>query len=108
MLISLKQKPEHVRHKIALGGAFLITLIIFVGWAFSKGFFGYSNTTVVTETKIVEKTISQAKSPIGNTKSTFSSVFSGVSAQYDALKESVASVIVPFITGIDVYNKQNK
>ncbi len=103
MLEGLKQKPESFRQKVALSGAALISLLIFSGWFYSKGYFGYSTTTA-TQNEVTEAP-STAKSPLENTKVTFNSVFDQISREYQALKDSIASVLVPFITGIDVYNK---
>lgn len=110
MLEDLRQKPEHYRHKVALSGALVVTLMIFSGWAFSKGFFGFGEETILTKSEVGKEevqtsSLSSSNSPVGNTKNAFSAAFEEIGRQYQAIKESMASVLVPFVTGIEVYDK---
>lgn len=114
MLEKLKQKPESHRHKVALGTSFLVTLLIAGVWAGQKGFFGFSEETVVTknQVEVVDKNPvaknQKENSPLANTKNAFSAAFSEINVKYSEIKESMSSVIVPFMTGIDVYDKSEK
>ena len=129
MLDNLLQKPESYRHKVAAGSAFGITLVIAAVWAFTNGFFGFGTTTTVTRTEsgsqqliasavasnssvtasasktTPRKSDNTANSPLDNTKNAFGAAFGEIGKQFEGLKESLASVLVPFITGIDVYEK---
>jgi hypothetical protein len=90
---------------MAFGGAVIVSLLIASGWVYSTGYLDYG-TPVVAESSIKKEEIKKvAPAPLANASSSFDSIFAQISEQYDALKASVASVFVPFITGIDVYNK---
>ena len=111
MLDGLKKRPESTRRKIAFSLSLFISLLIFSGWALNKGYFGYSTTTVAQNSEgVLESSSSSTEapkvgSPLVNSESTFNSAFDQIKEQFNILKESLASVLVPFITGIDVYNK---
>ena len=99
MLDFLRKKSESTRRKIAFGTSLAISLLIFASWFYHKGYLDYG--TPIIAQKSEETSVPVVK----NTISSFDSVFTQIGKQYDAFKESVASVLVPFITGIDVYNK---
>ena len=106
MLDELKKKPEATRRKVAFSVSLFVTLVIFSGWVYNKGYLDYDAPIIAQNSQETsEKQEVSAPSPIENTTSSFDSIFAGIRIQYDALKESVAAVLVPFITGIDVYNK---
>lgn len=121
MLEELKQKPEQTRRKIALSTSLLTTLIIFGIWAFSRGYLGYSNTTVVQNidstgesqvaTPIAQNvststsSVADTNTPLKNTSSAINAIAGELGAQLGQLRDTIASVIVPFFTNIEVYNK---
>src|SRR5690349_15896105 len=108
MLEEIRKKPESSRRKIALGTSLGVMLLIVSVCAYNKGYFGYSTTTVVAEkTESIQETSTPDinKSKI-NTPLTLA--LDQIIKRYGELRDSIASVMVPFITGIDVYQKSNK
>lgn len=53
-LENLRAKPEHVRKRIALGGAFAITLVVFMFWlaSFTATITGQPNVVTVAVAKV--------------------------------------------------------
>ena len=127
MLEELKQKPEPVRRRIALSTSVLAILLIFSVWAYGRGYFGYSNPIVVQNTEDNNNSLNSGESlspstasnsetpaglksntPITNTKSAANTIFGVINEQFGQLRDSIAAVIVPFFTGINVYDKTGK
>lgn len=102
---SIMEKPEAHREKWALGLTVFLTAIIFFSWTLYKGYFdlGDSSTVAKEEPKIQTAAAAMAPGPIENSKNTIRNAFDDFRKQYNDFKESVSSVIVPFITGIEVY-----
>lgn len=111
-LEKILNKPEASRNQWALSLAVLCSVLIFVGFGFYRGFLGFGGATLASSKNSdqLASVISaeKAPSPIANTKGTFRSVFSEISAQYQDLKESLSAVFVPFVTGIEVYERDAK
>lgn len=103
----IMQKSEEQRNKWALGLALTLSVFIFVSFAFYKGFLSFGNNSVIaqkeSESQIVATDI---PSPLENSKKTFGAAFSEIGKQYKLFKESIAGVLVPFVTGIEVYERK--
>lgn len=107
MYEKILNKPESYRKKLAVFSSLFIFMLVVGAWGNVRGFWSNSetNVTVSTEEKpsdtkqliLVSKTSSPT--PIQAVRRSFSGVMS-------AFKESLASVFVPFITGIEVYNSE--
>ncbi len=107
---SIMQKPESHRHKWALGLTLFFSMLIFVSFAFYRGFISFGNTGTLADKKPLNNmanvvSAESVPSPIENSRETFKSSFDGIKKQYQSFKDSVSSVFVPFITGIDVYQR---
>jgi hypothetical protein len=109
----IMERGEEHRSKWAVSLSFGMTILIFMSFAFYKGFLSFgiggggaianqNSQNQVANVLFAEK----APSPIQSTGQTFSSAFSEIGHQYQALKDSLSNVLVPFVTGIDVYNRQ--
>jgi hypothetical protein len=61
----------------------------------------------VVDKKLVDQN-QKPNSPLANAKNAFSAAFSEIGSQYSDIIESMSSVIVPFVTGIEVYDKSEK
>ena len=108
---SIMEKSEKHRNKWALSLAVVCSVFIFTGWGFFTGFLNFENNNQVVGQKSGSQTaaVVSAKlvpTPIENTKETFKSAFGGIKEQYQEFKNSMADVFVPFITGIEVYEKK--
>ena len=102
------EQPEEHRNKWALGLATTLSLIILISFTFYRGYLSFGNQeTVVTQksTNQVASVVS-APSPIENSKQTFKATFDEIGKQYQDFKDSVSNVLVPFIEGIDVYERK--
>jgi hypothetical protein len=100
------EREEAHRNKWVLGLTTFLTAVIFVSFAFYKGFLSFGNFSSSKNQVASVVSAEKAPSPIENTKTTFSAAFSEISKQFNNFKESMSSVLVPFVTGIDVYNRQ--
>lgn len=108
--MEIMAKPEDHRNRWALVLASVMSIFIFTGFAFYKGFIGFEMglpgqsggkkqaAAVVAADKL--------PSPIENTKKTFGNAFDKIGAQYQEFKESVSAVVVPFVTGVDIYERK--
>lgn len=104
-------KSEESRNRWALGLAVTLSIFIFVSFAFYKGYLSVGNNNFVAEKKSSTQvaTVVSAKSvpsPIQNTKETFKAAFVQISKQYQEFTSSISDVLVPFVTGIDVYKRE--
>jgi hypothetical protein len=104
-------KSDEHRSRWALGLSVSFSILIFVSFAFYKGFLSFGNGGVIAQQKTsnqVANVISAklAPSPIQNTKETFKSAFDEIGKQYQAFTDSLSAVFVPFITGIEVYERK--
>ena len=107
---NLRMKPESYRHKLAFFTATTISLIIFVGWAGSKSYIGLPNREVAYKPEQNVAAAASAKietlSPFDNSINALKAAFSQFGDQYASLRESLSNVLVPFISGIEVYESK--
>lgn len=104
---SIMQKPEEHRSKWALGLSVALTLVIFISFAFYKGFltFGSSYMPPASQTANVVS-VNKVPSPIESTKENLQSGIDEIKQQYRQFTDSVSAVLVPFFTGIDIYQRK--
>ena len=102
---SIMEKPEEHRNKWALGLSIVFTALIFVSFGFYRGFISFGGPASKSQVANVASTES-IPSPIQSTKETFFSAFGEIKKQYQEFTDSVSAVLVPFVTGIDVYERK--
>lgn len=105
------EKPEEYRNRWALGLAVTLSVFIFVSFAFYKGFLSFGNGNAIAGVKSQNQVANVVSaealpSPIENTKETFSAAFDEIGNQYQQFKDSISAVLVPFFTGIEVYERK--
>lgn len=105
------EKPESYRNKWALGLAIVFSVFIFFGWALYNGYLNFGNEGTMATPKSTSQVagVVSAKSvpsPVENTKETFQAAFGEINKQYQEFKDSISAVFVPFITGIEVYERE--
>lgn len=105
------ERDEEHRNKWAAGLTFAVSAIIFTGFAFYRGFISFDLGGVIAEIKPEKQTASvvsveSAPSPIENSKEIFIAAFEEINNQYQQFKKSVSNVLVPFVTGIEVYERK--
>lgn len=108
---NLRLKPESYRHKVAFFAATVLSFLIFVGWAGFKGYIALPNGTVAYEPQAqniaaVAGAKTEAPSPFDNSVSALKAAWSQFGDEYASLKESLSNVLVPFISGIEVYESK--
>lgn len=93
---------------MALGLTITLTAIIFTSFAFYRGYLSFDNDNVIAVQKSENQmaNVAAADSPIQNTKNTFKAAFGEMGKQYQEFKNSLSAVLVPFITGIEVYERE--
>ena len=108
-LESIRSKSESHRRGVAVGLSFFITLIVFLGWVGQRGFLGgNSSVAEAPKVEVAKQTASAANtiSPLESSKKSFMSGFEEIKKTYQGFKESVSSVLIPFISGIEVYENK--
>lgn len=105
------RKEEAYRNRWALGLSITLSVLIFVSFAFYKGFINFGGDNVIAKQKSSDQMANVVSSesipsPIENTKNTFMAAFGEIGKQYIDLKNSISSVLVPFFTGIEVYERK--
>ena len=104
---AIMEKPEEHRSKWALGLAIASTALIFISFSFYKGYLGFGGGGVASKNQVANVVSAEsAPSPIQNTKETFTNAFGEINKKYQEFKDSVSSVLVPFVTGIEVYERK--
>lgn len=105
------EREERYRNKWALGLTVSLSVFIFVSFAFYKGYLSFGNATAVAQKEsrsqaanVIEADL--APTPFENSKKTFEAAFGEIGKKYQEFKDSVSAVLVPFITSIDVYERQ--
>jgi hypothetical protein len=106
----IMEQEESYRQKWATGLAVSFSLVIFVGFAFYKGYLGFENSKSVVQKPTLELasvvSAEKAPSPIDGSKQNLKSLLYEIDNQYQSFKDSLANVLVPFITGIEVYERE--
>ncbi len=105
------EKPESYRNKWALGLAVTFSVFIFFGWAFYNGYLGFGSSGTMASQKSANQVANvvsseSALSPIQNIKDTFETSFDEINKQYKEFRTSISNVLVPFMTGIEVYKRE--
>ncbi len=104
---SIMQREEAHRNKWALGLSISLSLIIFVSFAFYKGYLSFGNNNTASKNQVANIISAGAvPSPIQSTKETFKTAFDEVNKQYRQFTDSISAVLVPFFTGIEVYERE--
>lgn len=103
------EREDSYRNRWALGLTISLSLVIFTSFAFYKGYLSVGSPKMATASKNQVANVvaaEKAPSPIQSSASTFKSFFYEIDKQYQDFKASVADVLVPFVTGIDVYERE--
>jgi hypothetical protein len=101
------EREEEYRNKWALGLTVTLSVVIFVSFAFYKGYFNLGGNNVASKSQMASVVSAESvSSPIQNTKKTFGAAFDEINKQYKQFTDSVSSVLVPFVTGIEVYQRK--
>lgn len=103
------EREEPYRNRWALGLTVSLSLVIFTSFAFYKGYLSVGSPKIAGESKSQTANVISAEkvpSPIESSASTFKSALYEIDRQYQSFKASISDVLVPFVTGIDVYERQ--
>ena len=104
---SIMEQPEEHRNKWALGLAVSLTVLVFISFGIYRGFISFGGTGTVAQES--EKQIAAtvvASSPFENSKGVFEGTWAEIEKQYRAFTDSMADVLVPFIEGIEIYERE--
>jgi len=103
-LQNIIQKPEHERNKWALGLTVFFSVLIFGSFILYKGYLNFGSPAGGQMANAAYA--NSVPTPIESTKETFGAAFDEIRTQYQKFTDSVSSVLVPFFTGIEVYQKK--
>lgn len=103
---SIRNKPEDARRRAALGMSLVITAIIFAGWLGSKGWIGLpqKNDTRLQTAQVIDA--KNVESPIDTSKKALSGAGIEIKSAINDFNESISRVLVPFMTGIEIYERK--
>lgn len=111
ILANIRNKPEEHRRRLAFVFSLFLTLFIFTGWLNSKGVF--KTGTVANDTLAPKSTqtaqvleASRAVSPIETSKRAASDTVLEIKKSIQKFSETVGDVLVPFVTGIEIYERK--
>ncbi|MFA6270205.1 MAG: hypothetical protein WC657_03295 [Candidatus Paceibacterota bacterium] len=100
------EKSEKHRNGWALGLSVGCSIFIFTSFAFYRGFLNFGEIYVAPPKQVASVVSADlVPSPIQNTKKTFEAAFGEIGKKYQELTDSVATVFVPFISSIEVYQR---
>lgn len=101
------QQSEESRNRWAISLTVVFSVFIFIGFAFYKGFLSFEGFNTVSKVQTANIVAAEVvPSPVENTKKTFQAAFEEIDKKYQEFKESLSDVFVPFITGIEVYERK--
>ncbi len=99
----INERPENERNHIALGLSVFLTLVVFFGWSVGK----QSNVIAKKPTPSVQTaSVAQNTSVWDTTISSIRPMIEQLKETFYSARESVENVLVPFVTGIEVYEKE--
>jgi len=101
---SIMEKPEEHRNRWALGLTIALSVLIFTSFSFYKGYLSFGGNNKDQVASVISA--KSAPSPLQNSKEAFMAAFDEINKQYREFTNSVSDVLVPFITGIDVYERK--
>lgn len=104
ILDNIRQRPEHHKKAVSVFLSLILTSVFVLGWAFQKDIISPN----VAKSERYERVTASTKpaSPTQSYKRSVKKAFGELSSVYSAFKASVSSVIVPFITGIEIYERK--
>lgn len=109
------EREEGYRNRWAVGLSIGLSVFIFTGFAFYKGILRLDRGAVAAEKPAsasqkaaVVVSAATAPSPFENSKRNLEAAFGEIGKQYDILKDSLSRVLVPFVTSIEVYEREPK
>ncbi len=105
------QREEAYRKKWALGLSVTLSVLILISFAFYKGYIGFGFDAVMAQkapkTQVAAVvSADSAPSPLESSKKTLQAAFQEIDKQYQEFKKSISDVLVPFVTGIEVYERE--
>lgn len=106
---SIMEQPEESRNRWAFGFATTFTVAIFFGWMFYSGYLSFGDKGTIAKEKNTNQVAAaavSAQSPLENSKGVFKAAFKEIDDKYHEIKDSIANVLVPFVTGIEVYERK--
>lgn len=103
------EREEAYRNRWATALTFGCSILILTSFLFYRGFLSLNTEPKVAKSEpanqLAAVVVSQAPSPIDSSKQTFSGLLGNIVDQYQNFKTSIESVLVPFITSIEVYER---
>lgn len=102
----IMEQPEEYRNKWALGLTISVTVLVFVSFSVYRGFISFGSSGAVAQKSEPQvAAVAAAPTPFENSKGAFQNTWGEIKKQYGAFTDSIANVLVPFIEGIEVYEK---
>ncbi len=110
-------REKEYRNKWALALTALTFVLVLAAFGFYKGFLPLGGGAAAltssqkaaeeeAEREMIAKNTQKMPSPLQNSVQTISTAASEMKTVYDSFVGSLSSVLVPFISSIDVYNKE--
>lgn len=107
---SIMQTDEASRNRWASGLSIFFSVLVLISFVFYKGFLSFGgDQNLASEKNTQAASAIQAKdapSPLESSKDTIGGLFETIISEYSDFKDSIGAVLVPFVTGIDVYERK--
>ncbi len=105
----INKRGEEYRRRTALAASLLVFVSVLGVWSVQKGYLDFgSNNSIISKDRDISEIakVESAPSPLDSSKGALNSIWSEINKTYIDFKDSVSSVFVPFITGIEVYERK--
>lgn len=105
----INKRDEEYRRKFALYTSLFVFVAIFSIWSFERGILDLNsdNSNISKKENTGQlASVEATPSPLDSSKEVVDSVWSEISKSYEEFKESLSNVFVPFVTGIEVYERK--
>lgn len=105
------ERDESYRGKWAFGLATTLSILILFSFVFYKGYLSFGGEANLASQKSSSQMANVVSadvvpSPIQNTKQVFGAAFGEIGKKYKEFTDSVSSVFVPFVSSIEVYERE--
>lgn len=105
----INKRDEEYRRKFALYASLFVFVAVFGVWSLQRGILDLNSGRPDISKKENSgqlASVEAAPSPLDSSKEVAGSVWSELNKSYNELKESLSNVFVPFVTGIEVYERK--
>lgn len=106
----INQREEKYRRRFAFSISLIVFVFVLGAWVLNRGIIDINGggSAIFSKDKNTNQvaSVETVPSPLDSSKQTFRSVWGEISKSYREVKSSISDVLVPFVTGIEVYERK--